>query len=297
CVVGRPDYGLLDIAWHQHFGAAVSLVQKLNLPNIVSDASAPMTRPVFNMTMAAWIDILGATIQGSSPTFAHTYREKHLSQHPQLGLRELMGCEDRVMYLISEIACLESLKAQGMDDFVLCQHISSLGEQINLTENSDSAPRSPYNEAGAISPKQLTRNITVAFRLAARIYLCSLVPGFNPNQESVMTLVDKLTGVLEYIPTGAEGFDRSLVWVYLIAGSVSTANSEFRSVLAERTVQLGESARCGSFGRMVTVLQEVWLQNDVYAAPSPGSSPSDTPVPYVHWREVMAVNNWDYLLI
>lgn len=298
CVVGRPDDGLLDIAWHQHFQAAVSLVQKLDLPNTVSDPAAPMTRPVFNMTMAAWIDILGATMQGVSPSFAHTYREKHLSQYPQLGLRELMGCEDRVMYLISEIACLESLKNQGMDDYILCQHVASLGEQINLTENSDSTPRSPYSDNGSLSPKQLARNITVAFRLAARIYLCSLVPGFNPNQPSVMTLVDKLTTVLEYIPAGVDGFDRSLVWVYLIAGSVSTAGSQFRSVLEDRVVQLGESARCGSFGRMVTVLQEVWFQNDqLAAAASPSSSISDAPVPHVHWRDVMKVNDWDYLLI
>ncbi|KAJ2975095.1 hypothetical protein NQ176_g5710 [Zarea fungicola] len=136
CIVGRPDDGLLDIAWHQHFQAAISLVQKLDLPRIVSDPTAPMVQTPFNMTLTAWIDILGASMQGMSPTFAHTYREKHLSQNHHLGLRELMGCEDRVMYLISEIACLESLKKSGMDDFILCQHVSSLGEQISLTETA-----------------------------------------------------------------------------------------------------------------------------------------------------------------
>jgi hypothetical protein len=298
CVVGRPDDGLLDIAWHQHFQAAISLVQKLELPRIVSDPAAPMTQTPFNMTLTSWIDILGATMQGVSPTFAHTYREKHLSQNPQLGLRELMGCEDRVMYLISEIACLESLKHSGMDDFILCQHVSSLGEQITLTEASEMPPRIPINDSGSLSPKQLSRNITAAFRLAARVYLCSLVPGFSPSQPSPMTLVDKLTSVLQHIPAGTEGFDRSLVWVYLIAGSISLPGSGFRALLEDRVAHLGELAKSGSFGRMVTVVREVWRQNDQLSQVStPSSADSDAVHPHVHWRDVLQMNGWDYLLI
>ncbi|TQV90508.1 hypothetical protein IF1G_10831 [Cordyceps javanica] len=44
CIVGRPDDGLLDIAWHQHFSAAISLVQKLDLPRLVSDPAAPLAQ-------------------------------------------------------------------------------------------------------------------------------------------------------------------------------------------------------------------------------------------------------------
>lgn len=298
CIVGRPDDGLLDIAWHQHFQAAISLVQKLDLPRIVSDPTAPMVQTPFNMTLTAWIDILGASMQGMSPTFAHTYREKHLSQNHHLGLRELMGCEDRVMYLISEIACLESLKKSGMDDFILCQHVSSLGEQISLTETGDLTPRLPVNANGSLSPKQLSKNITSAFRIAARIYLCSLVPGFNPNQPSPMALVDKLTSVLECIPSGPGGYDRSLVWVYLIGGSIAGAESPFRMLFEDRIANLGELARCGSFGRMVSVLREVWLQNDqITAANSPGSTVSEAAPLHAHWRDVMQMKGWDYLLI
>ncbi|GJN77716.1 C6 sexual development transcription factor (pro1) [Purpureocillium lilacinum] len=299
CIVGRFDDGLLDIAWHQHFQAAISLVQKLELPRLVSDATNEMTRTPFNMTLTGWIDILGATMQGTSPTFAHTYREKHLSQNNHhLGLRELMGCEDRVMYLISEIACLESLKRDGMDDFTLCQHVSALGEQISMIEGSDTCPKSPFNVNGSLSPKQLSKNITNAFRLAARIYLCSLVPGFNPSQPSPMALVDKLTTVLQHIPSGPEGFDRSLVWVYLIGGSISLPGSSFRALFEDRVAQLGQQATCGSFGRMVTVLREVWMRNDALSqASTPGSSGSDAGPQHIHWRDVMQMKGWDFLLI
>ncbi|KAH0434702.1 hypothetical protein CcaCcLH18_05142 [Colletotrichum camelliae] len=302
CVVGRYDDSLPDIPWHQHFQAAISLVQKLDLPRLVSDPNEPVSQTPFNMTLTSWIDILGATMQGQAPTFAHTYREKHLSTMPSLGLRELMGCEDRVMYLISEIACLENLKGSGMDDITLCQHVHALGEQINLTEMGEPSPKMPYNTNGSLSPKQLSKNITAAFRIAARIYLCSLVPGFNPAQPSCVGLVEKLANVLQLIPSGPGGFDRSLVWVYLIGGSVSLPDSSFHALFDDRVSQLGDVSDYGSFGRLASLLNEVWTQTGSIKcsgspAASPGSSHGSETVPYIHWRDVMQMKGWDFLLM
>jgi hypothetical protein len=296
CCVGRYDDSLPDIPWHQHFQAVNSLVTKLDLPRLVSDPSEPLAQTPFNMTLTAWIDILGATMQGRAPNFAHTYREKHLSTtNPSLGLRELMGCDDRVMYLISEIACLEALKKDGMDDITLCNHVHALGDQIGLTEMGESGPKMPFNANGSLSPKQLSRNITSAFRLAARIYLCSLVPGFSPSQLSCVGLVDKLTTVLQHIPSGPGGFDRSLSWVYLIGGSVSGASSPFRQFFHDRIAQLGEASSFGSFGGVVSLLREVWEQADSFQ-PSPSATGS-TEAPYISWRDTMQMRGWDYLLI
>jgi len=300
-IVGRFDDGLLDIAWHQHFQAAINLVQKLDLPRIVLDPNEAMAQTPFNMTLTAWIDILGATMQGVSPTFAHAYREKHLSQvNSHLGLRELMGCDDRVMYLISEIACLESLKKSGMDDFTLCQHVSCLGEQITLTEINDTPPKLPFNSNGSLSPKQLSKNMTTAFRLAARIYLCSLVPGFSPSQPSPIGLVEKLAEVLQTIPSGVNGYDRSVVWVYLIGGSVSLPGSSFRTFFEDRIAQLGDQAHCGSFGRMTSLVRECWVQNDSLSsggASTPGSNASEAAPLHIHWRDIMQMKGWEFLLI
>jgi C6 transcription factor Pro1 len=306
CCVGRYDDALPDIPWHQHFQAAISLVQKLDLPRLVSDPKEHLAQPPFNMTLTSWIDILGATMQGVAPTFAHAYREKHLSTtNSSLGLRELMGCEDRVMYLISEIACLEALKKDGMDDITLCQHVHVLGDQIGLTEMGESSPKIPFNVNGTLSPKQLSKNITAAFRLAARIYLCSLVPGFNPTQASCVGLVEKLTTALQHIPSGPSGFDRSLVWVYLVGGAVSGAGSTFRVFFEDRIAQLGDLANYGSFGRVVCLLREVWLSADTAVAMSASATPTSatsdavatTPPAYIHWRDIMQLKGWDFLLI
>ncbi|KAI9724508.1 MAG: hypothetical protein M1812_000576 [Candelaria pacifica] len=289
CSVGRPDDCLPDIPWHQHFLAATSLVQKLDLPRTLtsipsSDTSSSVTHPPFNMTLTSWIDILGATMLGRAPHFADTYREKHLSSSTS-GLCELMGCDDRVMYLISEIACLEALKLEGMDDIQLCSHIHALADQIAQTEQREPLS-SLYSNTGAIRPRQLSRNMTAVFRLAARIYLCSLVPGFDKTQASIMDLVSKLAETLElYMPSGSEGFDRSLVWPLLIAGGVSTPTSSFRIVFDQRCERLSEHAEFGSFGRMVRLLREVWRQADGERGQN------------VRWRDVMQQQGWDFLLI
>lgn len=333
CSVGAPDDYLPDIPWSEHFQAASNLVTKLDLPTTMVQCANPYSAPPFSMSLTSWIDILGATMLGRTPQFAHTYRAKHLNGTSS-GLRELMGCDDRVMYLISEIACLDALKAEGrVDDMAVCSHVSALGQQLEYTEPADPTLESPYNTtSGATRPDQLTKNMTAVFRLAARIYLCSLVPGSDRSQPSTMNLVHAVTNVMQYIPSGPHGFDRSLVWPLLITGAFSTPGSAFRTILHDRAVTLGELADFGSFGRMFRVLQEVWRLTDDAVTPLPttkgesegeatlSSSPSSTspsssaarnvksPSPgtpgmreikkqHVHWRDIMNRNGWRYLLI
>jgi hypothetical protein len=289
CSVGRFDDGLVDIPWHQHFEAVQNLVHKLDLPNqMVALNGQAQSHPPFNMTLTSWIDILGATMMGKTPSFADTYREKLIADAPS-GLAELMGCEDRIMYLISEIACLEALKIDNMDQSQLCQHIQLLGEQISLTEPPHGSLNSAYSSTGELLPKQLRRNMTAVFRLAARMYLCSLVPGYDRTQASSINLVNAFCKAMEYIPMGAEGFDRSLVWPLLVAGSVSLPSSTFRTMFSQRAHQLGAASEFGSYGRVKELLSEVWRVND--------SKLAEGSIQSVHWRDTMRQRGWDFLLI
>ncbi|RDW81236.1 Zn(II)2Cys6 transcription factor [Aspergillus mulundensis] len=320
--VGPADDYLPDIPWLDHFQAAANLVQRLGL---TADAPNPYVLPPFSMTLTAWIDILGSTMYRRTPEFAHTYRSKHLGG-VSLGLRELMGCEDRVMYLISEIACLDALKADGrVDEMQVCSHVSALGQQLEFTEPADPIMESPFSATtGLLRPEILTKNMTAVFRIAARIYLCSLVPGFEANQPSNINLVQALANTLQYIPSGQDGFDRSLVWPLFIAGVYSTPGCQFRTVLMERAAALAEHADLGSFGRMYRVLQEVWRVTDEFAGQcsslednsssssqtaspvkdEPPSSPKESEISWTtkeakkpHWRDIMQQNGWNYLLL
>jgi C6 transcription factor Pro1 len=317
CSVGRPDDCLPDIPWHQHFQAATSLVHKLELPRIMEEMPATGVHPPFNMTLTSWIDILGSTMLGRSPQFANTYRTKHLTGSTS-GLCELMGCEDRVMYLLSEIACLDALKIEKrVDEISLCTHITCLAQQLDATESHNEALVNPFSSTGAIRPRQLSKNMTAVFRIAARVYLCSLVPDYNRYQQSTINLIARLAEVLHFIPSGPDGFDRSLVWPLLICGSYSIPTSPFRRVFAERIERLGEHAEFGSFGRMVRLLGEVWRRADdtvlptsATCEPTPTSATSvgatgnarsnsnnNKSIQNVHWRDVMQQNGWDFLLI
>ena len=291
CSVGRPDDVLPDIPWHQHFQAAISLIQKLDLPETVKSlaltAGAP-TRPPFNMTLSSWIDILGSTMIGRSPVFADTYRELNMNRG-SAGLSELMGCDDRVMFLISEIACLETQKHDNLNEMVICEYVKLLGEQINLTEKGVDPVSNCFSSTGAIRPKQLAANITAIFRVAARIYLCALVPGFEIRQPSTCHLISQFSELMGWIPAGPEGFDRSLVWPLLIAGSASVAGSPFRTMFEERSRLLGEGAKFGSFGRIRELLKDIWQINDEAMARGEAKG--------VHWRDVMKQKGWDFLLI
>ncbi|KAF7714799.1 Transcription factor NosA-like protein [Penicillium ucsense] len=322
CSVGAPDDCLPDIPWDDHFQAVTNLVNRLGAPSAtaIPGSQTPAVNP-FSMSLATWIDILGATMLGKSPQFAHAYRTKHLSGTSS-GLRELMGCDDRVMYLISEIACLDSLKAEGrIDDLTVCHHVSALGAQLEYTEPATSTLEHPYNLNGTLRPEQLTETMTAIFRSAARIYLCSLVPGFDRSQSSTVSLVASITSALQFIPAGPYGFDRSLVWPLLIAGAFSTPESDFRAVLAERAAALGDVGDFGSFSRMFRVVQEVWrltdgltitpssnedskvnqepaLEHDVLQT-SGNNAMGMRPIKQqsVHWRDIMLRNDWRYLLI
>jgi len=286
CTVGRPDDGLPDIPWHHHFQAATSLINRLEYPQSLARNSN--THPPFNMTLAAWIDILGATMLCRPPVFADTYREKNVAMS-SAGLAELMGCEDSVMFLISEIACLEALKKDGMDDGQVCAHVRTLGEHISQTDPGPAVIDNAYSATGAIRPKQLSKNVTAVFRLAARIYLCGLVPGYDRQQMNVAGLVDQLTGLMGFIPAGPDGFDRSLAWPLLIAGSASLPGSQFRTMFAQRSDQMGDLALSGSFGRIRELLQDVWQLSDEALARGE--------IQGVHWRDVMQQKGWDFLLI
>jgi C6 transcription factor Pro1 len=283
-VGGAKDMHVSELPWMSHFNMATEVINKTSL--LTQAMQVGQTQTPLNLSIAAWIDILGATMQGKTPKFSHLYREKNV-RGETLGLSELMGCDDKIMFLISEIACLEELKSEGMEDLALCMHIGTLGNHINNTELGPGSVEvaSCYPPTGTgIDAKQLGLNMTALFRTAARIYLCGLLPDFDRHQANIQSLVSSLTDMLEYIPAGEFGFDRVLVWPLLVGGSVALPGSSLRAKLAQRAQLMNGSEAFGAYARMQEILTEVWRLNDAGAART-------------QWRDVMKQRGWDYLLI
>ncbi|OOF96147.1 hypothetical protein ASPCADRAFT_146852 [Aspergillus carbonarius ITEM 5010] len=312
-VATSEDY-LPDIPWNHHFEGLSTLVKKLDSP--------PSS---LNVALIAWIDIIGATMLGTTPKFSHTYRQRHTTGI-RSGLQHVMGCDDRIMYLISEIACLEALWIEGgLGEKDLYQHVCVLNEHINWTEATDLVVIHPYEPNGAINPEKLSVIMTALFRLAARLYVHSILPAFDSHDATVMSWVTRMCEILQYIPAGPMGFDRCLAWPLFIAGLYSVPFSQFRKTLTERVAALGFLGNFGSIGRMYNVLKEVWRVADetgsvlgsgtrpprvppVGDVGQPSEQQQDQEKPqedgtqkpekrYIHWREVMRGKNWDYLLM
>ena len=145
--------------------------------------------------------------------------------------------------------------------------------------------KSPILPTGVIDAQQLSDNVTALFRLAARIYLVGLVPNHTDTSDLTGKMVDDFANILDYIPSGIHGFDRSLVWPLLIAGSASRPQSRLCRVIMDRAATLGESGEYGSFGKMVCLLQEVWRQSAEQQIHSPTHAGGR--IQNVHWRDVM----------
>ncbi|KAF2666064.1 hypothetical protein BT63DRAFT_458430 [Microthyrium microscopicum] len=275
-LVGSSDQDMCELPWDAHWKAA-------------KDAMLRLGDEEKNMTVAGWVDILGATMTGSKPAYADLYRH-NIMNGTELGFSGSFGCDDNLLYLISEIACLANFKKESIvDDVTVCFHIKSLGDHISNNQlQSKLVPNSALTASGALDGAQLSANLSHVYRIAARIYLCSLLPDFEATQTSIQGLVDSLVEALQYVPPGEDGFDRALVWPLLQAGAVSLPNSLFRTVFQQRVAKLGASGEMGAFGRMQMLLNETWKVNDERASRGERS---------VHWRDVMSQNGWDFLLI
>ena len=295
--VGRPEDHPLEVPWHGHFQVISDLVKRLQLEYAVEQTGGETPHTPVSMTQTTWVDILGATMKARSPVFAPSYQTK-FEDNTSSGLREMMGCDDKVMYLISEIACLDAINEEGTEDeWKMCELIAMLGRYLDTTiPNPPAELKSPILPTGVIDAQQLSDNVTALFRLAARIYLVSLIPDHADTSDSTGKLADEFANILNYIPSGIHGFDRSLVWPLLIAGSASGPHSRLRHIILERVATLGEFGEYGSFGKMVCLLQEVWRQSAEQKIQSPTHTGGRRR--NVHWRDVMRQHEgWQELLL
>lgn len=86
----RPDLGYL---WARSLqGHDANLRAHATLSKEPSEMSS-------NRALISWIDILGSAMRGCTTHFPKTYRTNYV-QNYSIGLQQMMGCDDRTVYLI-----------------------------------------------------------------------------------------------------------------------------------------------------------------------------------------------------
>ncbi|RPB01714.1 hypothetical protein L873DRAFT_1788072 [Choiromyces venosus 120613-1] len=101
--------------WEPHVAAAIECLVRLNYLN----RPVQTTTSKFMASRVIWIDILSACTLGRAPELWASYRKilsRPSHEHGCFGLLEVMGCDDTVMYLLSEVMCIEQYKLKALDD-------------------------------------------------------------------------------------------------------------------------------------------------------------------------------------
>jgi hypothetical protein len=270
CLVGRPGDAFLQLAWNYHFRVATHLIRQ--------------TQPssTFTIAMASWIDIIGATMLGTRPEFIELYHQNR-SKGGSSGLAELMGCEDQVMYFIAAIADLEASKGEMSNAHIL-------DTKIDRLESEMGTPKLHCHTLPCLHASAEARTrVTALFRIAARLYLLSLASMFDRSDSRIVRLVDTFSNIMNQMPGGPQGLDRSLTWPLLVTGSISLPGSAFREMFIDRTEQLGRASEYGSFGKLRAILNEIWLTDD--------ETSSQGRLQRLQWRRVVKSKDWDFLAI
>ncbi|EPS42172.1 hypothetical protein H072_3849 [Dactylellina haptotyla CBS 200.50] len=100
--------------WQVHVKAATDCVTLLNW--CVKQPTHPGEWFIYSRVL--WLDILSSITTGANPVFANFYRNILFylpeSRNQVNRLVEMTGCEDSVLYLISEITCLENWKFENL---------------------------------------------------------------------------------------------------------------------------------------------------------------------------------------
>ena len=186
-----------------------------------------------------------------SLVFAHVYREIRETR-VAFELFQLIGYKNRIMYVISKIACLEKLKASSAINHVQqCSHVIMLNIILNKSELAFKS-NYPYSLDGALVLNLPLGNISVIFWIVTKIYLCSMID--SKDEMAIDGLINNFTAIMHYISLG---FERSLVWPLLIAGSISMPQSTFCTFFTSRIANASK-ASFDKFSHMVSLIQEVW---------------------------------------
>ncbi|KAK6495676.1 hypothetical protein TWF481_002724 [Arthrobotrys musiformis] len=139
--------------WQVHVKAATDCVVLLNWRN---------QRPAhpgkwFIYSRILWLDILSSITTGTKPVFSTFYHGILFlpleSRNKVNELVEMTGCEDAVLYLISEITCLENWKFEALVsqtspniEMELVHRHALLDQELKLLTITDLKNRSPRSE-------------------------------------------------------------------------------------------------------------------------------------------------------
>ncbi|KZT54074.1 hypothetical protein CALCODRAFT_485833 [Calocera cornea HHB12733] len=285
-------------AWQPFLDYARDWLEQLHSKQDVRaalSAADPLTSFASKTTM--WMDIFGAISQQTAPRLLSMYRVLFAPTSTGMAwidafanprvvdMDSTMGAENNVMLAFAETAALDAWKAwQKSKQSLSIPDLVKRGERIMTILRQPYGGTSPRAFIGPLptqSPQQLMSSV---FRSSAKIYLHTVISGFNPAVPEIQEAIgETVTSLATLQSTDEKPYDRSLVLPLFIAG-VMTDDLGQRTFIVNRFANIKDVA-VGNCGQILELIQAVWERRQI----SPGVE--------VSWREVMQEKGMKLLFV
>jgi len=143
---------------------------------------------------------------------------------------------------------------------------------------------SPRTFIGPLPTPNAQQLMSSVFRSSAKIYLHTVISGFNPAVPEIQeAITETVTSLATLQSTDEKPYDRSLVLPLFIAG-VMTDDVNQRTFIVNRFQNI-KDVNVGNCGQILELIQAVWEQRQL----CPGQE--------VSWREVMKEKGMKLLFV
>ncbi|OAL19311.1 hypothetical protein AYO22_09855 [Fonsecaea multimorphosa] len=229
--------------------------------------------------LLVFIDIVASTALEQPPRLLE-YHSDLLDPHdlgePEFGtvplqLSAIMGCQNWVLLVISQISVLdawkkEMKKAERLSMTELLDRENEISRALNdgmsnLDKSTSDAGKNPllnsrpYLTGGSSTSSRPSTTTTQIWAYAARVYLTVVVSGWHPSNAGIRSDVSRILELLRTI--NCPDHLRTLAWPLCVAGCMSGAGEqeqEFRHLLAT----MDDLGLVGALAEVRKIMERVW---------------------------------------
>jgi len=271
-----------DGAWDECIDFAASHVEML-LSTTLFRASNPLQycneKTAFVVKTAIWFDVLASITTGKSPRLRRVIdglfnpSRAHLQDlgvplADQCSMLSPMGCENDVVWAISEISSLADWKQQQQEKGLLS--VLELVGRADLISQSLCNPvcNQPCRDDGGKTSQYSASNI---FRAAAHLYLATVVSGDFPLVPDVSKQALKVYEAIHMIQEGLQSVVRSTVFAFFLCGCFLT-DAKHQEYIKDMLLFQEQSTEIGNSGSIVNLLDSIWKESTYYSRAIPWRS-------------------------
>ncbi|KAL4799367.1 fungal-specific transcription factor domain-containing protein [Aspergillus venezuelensis] len=202
-----------------------------------------------------------------------------------LQLEDFVGCQNEVICLVGKIATLDAWKKDmkkrrclNMTQLIeraavierdLTTAITSLRSTPNFNSHSGFSfstfqtylpTTSPLTPSQKFPVNATTRTISLAWAHAARIYVQTVLSGWQTASPEIHSDVSATLEILTDISRSSSGVISALAWPFCVAGCL--ADQERESVLRDTVSAMGPLGSLGSIKAAMEIMERVWKRRD-----------------------------------